>query len=96
MSKTTKRKANFTQSQPKKVKNKVEEKTSNISDEDLQFLKQFDLDMTFGPCTGITRRERYERAIRHELDPPVRVLELIERFPNDREVTHNLWRDYSL
>lgn len=45
---------------------------------------------------GITRRERYERAIRHELNPPIRVLELIERFPNDREVTHKSVRLFIL
>ena len=37
---------------------------------------------------GIPRLDRYERAVRHELDPPVRVLELINLYPNDRQVTH--------
>lgn len=75
-----------------------------ISDDDLELLRQFDLDMTFGPCASefifeilfvveydfidIPRIDRYERAIRHDLDPPVRVLELINLFPNDRQVTH--------
>ncbi len=74
-----------------------------ISTDDLELLRQFDLDMTFGPCTGefllklfflsfsfsgIPRIDRYERALRHELDPPVRVLELITLYPNDRQVTH--------
>ncbi|CAF3832761.1 unnamed protein product [Adineta steineri] len=67
-----------------------------ISDNDLELLRQFDLDMKFGPCTGIPRIDRYERAIRHELDPPVRVLELINNYPNDRQVTHCIWRDYTL
>jgi len=74
-----------------------------ISNDDLELLRQFDLDMTFGPCTGeilfeiffikyyfsgIPRIDRYERAIRHDLDPPARVLELINLYPNDRQVTH--------
>ena len=74
-----------------------------ISNEDLELLRHFDLNMTFGPCTGefllsffchgflflgIPRIDRYERAIRHELDPPIRVLELINLYPNDRQVTH--------
>ena len=40
------------------------------------------------PLLGIPRLDRYERALRHELDPPIRVLELINLYPNDREVTH--------
>ena len=43
------------------------------------------LDMT---SLGIPRIDRYERAIRHDLDPPTRVLELINLYPNDRQVTH--------
>lgn len=38
--------------------------------------------------TGITRRVRYERAIRHELEPPIRVLELIETYPNEPKVIY--------
>ncbi|CAF1302501.1 unnamed protein product [Adineta ricciae] len=64
-----------------------------IAEDDLEILRQFDLDMSFGPCTGISRFDRYERAVRHELDPPVRVLELINLYPNDRQITHRyLWR----
>lgn len=42
-------------------------------------------------CTfliGIPRIDRYERALRHGLEPPTRVLELINLYPNDRQVTH--------
>ncbi|CAF4308774.1 unnamed protein product [Rotaria socialis] len=67
-----------------------------ISEDDLEVLKQFDLDMTFGPCTGIPRIDRYERALRHDVNPPIRVLELIDLYPNDRQVTHCIWRDYTL
>lgn len=73
-------------------KTKTNQTTSTIekkiSNEDLEILKQFDLDMIFGPCTGISRIDRYERALRHELDPPIRVYELIQLYPNDRQVTY--------
>ena len=75
-----------------------------ISADDLELLRQFDLNLTFGPCTGtlghvsrpmrellfvgISRMDRYERAIRHEHEPPVRILELINLHPNDPQVTH--------
>jgi hypothetical protein len=37
---------------------------------------------------GIPRIDRYERALRHDLEPPLRVLELLNLYPNDRQVTH--------
>ncbi len=33
-------------------------------------LRQFDVDVRFGPCRGMTRRYRYEQALRHGLCPP--------------------------
>ncbi|CAF2626231.1 unnamed protein product [Rotaria sp. Silwood2] len=45
---------------------------------------------------SIPRIDRYERALRHDLDPPTRVLELINLYSNDRQVTHCIWRDYTL
>jgi len=88
------------------IYDRLVEKTSTvkkISDDDLELLRNFDLDTTFGPCTGeilfeiffmkyyfigIPRIDRYERALRHDLNPPPRVLELINLYPNDRQVTH--------
>uniref|UniRef100_A0A3B4BGE6 Uncharacterized protein n=1 Tax=Periophthalmus magnuspinnatus TaxID=409849 RepID=A0A3B4BGE6_9GOBI len=45
--------------------------------EDLQKLKQFDLDWRFGPCTGISRLQRWERAQLHGLSPPQEIKELL-------------------
>ncbi|CAF3761012.1 unnamed protein product [Rotaria sp. Silwood1] len=74
----------------------IVDKQNVVDTSNLEVLKQFDLDMTYGPCTGIPRIDRYERALRHDLDPPARVLELINLYPNDRQVTHCIWRDYTL
>ncbi|CAF1159028.1 unnamed protein product, partial [Didymodactylos carnosus] len=63
-------------------------KTPVIEKKDLELLKKFDLNMDFGPCTGITRLERFNRAMKHSLDPPSRVQELIDMYPNSKEVTH--------
>lgn len=36
-------------------------------------LRQFDMDMRFGPCIGMTRLRRWERAVSMGLDPPADV-----------------------
>lgn len=41
------------------------------------FLVKFDLDPAYGPCKGITRKERYTLAKKLGLSPSKKVLELI-------------------
>jgi len=43
---------------------------SSSPEEDEEILRNFDFDSTFGSCRGITRMERYERALKFKLDPP--------------------------
>ncbi|BBN00319.1 DNA polymerase delta subunit 4 [Marchantia polymorpha subsp. ruderalis] len=40
-------------------------------------LRQFDMNMAYGPCLGITRMERWERATRLGLSPPSNVRDMI-------------------
>jgi len=42
-------------------------------------LRQFDLASKFGPCTGMTRLERWERAEGLGLKPPKQVRDLLEK-----------------
>ena len=42
-------------------------------------LRQFDMDMHYGPCLGLKRLERWERAHRMGMKPPIQVKEIIER-----------------
>lgn len=44
-----------------------------------EILRQFDMNMAYGPCLGVTRLERFERARRFGLNPPVDVKNLLER-----------------
>jgi len=51
-------------------------------------LRQFDLEPKFGPCTGMTRLERWQRADRFGLNPPDHIKELLmanEGNPGGRE-----------
>lgn len=42
-------------------------------------LRLFDLDPCYGPCTGLTRKERWTRAQQLHKNPPQHVLEILER-----------------
>ena len=42
-------------------------------------LRGFDLTSAYGPCLGLTRLERWDRAEKYGLDPPKAVLEALQR-----------------
>lgn len=54
---------------------------------DLQRLKEFDLDSEYGPCIGITRLERWQRAEEYGLYPPKEIKEIILQHPNNTSYT---------
>ncbi|XP_030208279.1 DNA polymerase delta subunit 4 isoform X1 [Gadus morhua] len=72
--------------------------TETITEQELELqeLKQFDLDWKYGPCTGISRLQRWERAQVHGLNPPQEIRELLLRTNNDLQFTRSLWSDYPL
>ena len=43
-------------------------------------LRQFDLAFRFGPCAGLTRLQRWERAAKLGLQPPPAVPDLIAEY----------------
>uniref|UniRef100_A0A3P8TW46 DNA polymerase delta 4, accessory subunit n=1 Tax=Amphiprion percula TaxID=161767 RepID=A0A3P8TW46_AMPPE len=69
-----------------------EDQTETIREEELQKLRQFDLDWRFGPCTGISRLERWERAKLHDLNPPEEIRELLQMC-TDPEYSQSLWSE---
>ncbi|MCO5574569.1 hypothetical protein L7F22_028357 [Adiantum nelumboides] len=42
-------------------------------------LRQFDMNMHYGPCLGMTRIERWERANKLGMNPPIEVKKILER-----------------
>ncbi|KAI3436279.1 hypothetical protein D9Q98_002332 [Chlorella vulgaris] len=42
-------------------------------------LRQFDLDVRFGPCKGISRMDRWDRAVKLGLNPPPEVQQLVQK-----------------
>ncbi|XP_064193873.1 DNA polymerase delta subunit 4 isoform X1 [Anguilla rostrata] len=65
-------------------------------EKDLLELQQFDLDWRYGPCTGISRLQRWERAELYGLKPPQTVRDLLRRSGEETDYTHCLWHDYPL
>ncbi|XP_043940096.1 DNA polymerase delta subunit 4 isoform X2 [Protopterus annectens] len=63
---------------------------------DLDMLKQFDLTWEYGPCIGITRLQRWERARLLGLDPPVKVKETVLKRKEDPIYLNSLWYEYPL
>ncbi|BAT06520.1 uncharacterized protein [Oryza sativa Japonica Group] len=49
----------------------------DLGDEVEEQLQQFDMDMTYGPCIGMTRLRRWERAAAMGLRPPPRLRDLL-------------------
>ena len=49
----------------------------------------FDLTNKYGPCTGLTRLERWERAEKLGLDPPRAVKDIVESAEEPRRTTLN-------
>ncbi|XP_051242431.1 DNA polymerase delta subunit 4 [Dicentrarchus labrax] len=70
--------------------------TGTVREEELQKLRQFDLDWRFGPCTGISRLQRWERAKLHGLNPPEEIRYLLSQTHTDPEYNLSLWSEYPL
>ncbi|ESW31010.1 hypothetical protein PHAVU_002G201200 [Phaseolus vulgaris] len=59
-------------------------------DEKETLLRQFDLNIAYGPCVGITRLARWERAQRFGLNPPPEIQSLLK---SGNVQTESLWGD---
>ncbi|XP_066442375.1 DNA polymerase delta subunit 4 [Eleutherodactylus coqui] len=62
----------------------------------LDNLIQFDLDWRFGPCTGITRLERWQRADELGLTPPKNIRDILMAHQADDRYQSSLWSSYSI
>ncbi|XP_040001042.1 DNA polymerase delta subunit 4 [Xiphias gladius] len=73
-----------------------ESETETVREEELQKLRQFDLDWRFGPCTGIGRLQRWERSKLHGLNPPEEIRGLLLKTHSDPKYKLSLWSEYPL
>uniref|UniRef100_F7B8J0 DNA polymerase delta subunit 4 n=1 Tax=Equus caballus TaxID=9796 RepID=F7B8J0_HORSE len=68
----------------------------NVDEAELELLRQFDLAWQYGPCTGITRLQRWHRAKQMGLEPPLEVYQVLQTHPGDPRVQCSLWHLYPL
>uniref|UniRef100_A0AAX7VAE9 Uncharacterized protein n=1 Tax=Astatotilapia calliptera TaxID=8154 RepID=A0AAX7VAE9_ASTCA len=73
-----------------------QQEADRVREEELEKLRQFDLDWSFGPCTGISRLQRWERAKLHGLNPPEEIRDLLLQTHADPEYNLGLWSGYPL
>ncbi|CAN6884430.1 unnamed protein product [Brassica oleracea] len=66
-------------------------KTKNTDgyDEKEEMLRQFDMNMAYGPCVGMTRVDRWERALRLGMNPPSEIERLLK---TDKVQQDCLWQ----
>ncbi|EQB77682.1 DNA polymerase delta subunit 4 [Camelus ferus] len=55
----------------------------SVDEAELELLRQFDLAWQYGPCTGITRLQRWHRAEQMGLEPPPEVRQVLCAHPGD-------------
>ncbi|OWA54166.1 hypothetical protein BV898_18581 [Hypsibius exemplaris] len=60
-------------------------------EEHMRILSQFDLSYKFGPCGGMSRLERWNRAEKFKKNPPPEVKALVESHSDDIEYTQGIW-----
>ncbi|KAG4381375.1 hypothetical protein GLYMA_15G135000v4 [Glycine max] len=73
-------------------KSKVVEKCPDYSSEE-HVLRMFDMNMKYGPCLGLTRLQRWERAHKMSLNPPEQIKCLLE---GDKAQLKCLWHKLSI
>ncbi|TPX39801.1 hypothetical protein SeLEV6574_g06976 [Synchytrium endobioticum] len=61
----------------------------------IEMLRAFDLNGKFGPCVGLSRFERWERAKKFGMNPPESLGKFLSSdiVENDIELSQNLWYD---
>ncbi|KAL1923360.1 uncharacterized protein VTP21DRAFT_8340 [Calcarisporiella thermophila] len=62
----------------RKAQERMEIHQEGLSNTD-RLLRSFDLDSTYGPCLGLTRLERWERAKKYGLAPPDKIRRVLLR-----------------
>lgn len=58
-------------------------------------MRNFDLTPKFGPCVGISRLDRYRRAEKMGMKPPVEVLRILETEEGLRDWNNDLFSQTS-
>ena len=72
---------------PAEARKREAQATAPLPPSTVEVLRSFDLDSRYGPCRGLGRRERWERARSLGLDPPPEVPGLLEAGGGELDVS---------
>lgn len=74
-------------------KDAAQQEDFDIEDEELveKKLREFDLTAKYGPLSGLTRVERYERAVAMGLDPPSWIKHVLHRYGEGSDINKHLF-----
>lgn len=78
------------------VRSQTPSATATVKSLDLEELRKFDLDSSFGPSIDSFRLDRWKRAHKLGLDPPPHIKELILDHEDDPAYTHPVWQKHAL
>ncbi|KAK7052312.1 DNA polymerase delta subunit 4 [Favolaschia claudopus] len=53
-------------------------------------LRLFDLSYEYGPCVGVTRLQRWERAEKMGLNPPLEIHDILTSAPGQKEISYTM------
>lgn len=62
-----------------------------VEKQELELLRQFDLNADYGPCSGLSRMERWKRAKEFRFNPPSKVHDLVIAHSGDDRYTQCIW-----
>ncbi|XP_031552455.1 DNA polymerase delta subunit 4-like [Actinia tenebrosa] len=96
--KVIKQKPQSAKTQDKKAEVKKIDVGVSVQDEKtrLSLLKEFDLNSEYGPCIGISRLQRWERAEKFGLHPSQDIKDIITQHLDDETYTECIWKDEKL
>lgn len=70
-------------------KNLVPGSWDNVNDDEI-LLRLFDMNQEYGPCTGVTRKQRWLRAQKFNKNPPQNIMDMLKK-PSTKETS--LWEN---
>ena len=66
-------------------------KTEDVEEIETKLRREFDLETKFGPTSGLTRLERFHRAVKLGLEPPEWVQEVVEKHGVDSDLNRHVF-----
>lgn len=76
---------------PRGLKGDDQVSLDNVEDAEQRLRRLFDMDTKYGPCSGLTRLERFHRAEKLGLEPPSWVERVIKEYGIDSDLNQHVF-----